>query len=184
MRVDEGVEDAIGDGEVVDGRAVGLFGIEIGRAPLQGALAVAGRQQIVWAKIDGRGTHRGQLPEQLLPVGSVEVIGLIGAKIARDRGIWSNWLPEVYADMNQRRGRGGLCGCGGEGGACKEADRQKPARDGSPHRNNDTGVTQLLRRYIGKPLSLRADGKEPTGPENRTTSAEKRGEEPCCEESL
>jgi hypothetical protein len=67
---DQRVEDAVGEGEVVDRGSVRLFGVDVGGAPLQRAIAVAGGEQVVGAEVDGDGTEGGELAEQLLPLGA------------------------------------------------------------------------------------------------------------------
>ena len=47
IRGDQGIEDAVGDGEIVDWRAVRALGVDVGRAPFEGTVAVAGGEQIM-----------------------------------------------------------------------------------------------------------------------------------------
>src|SRR6185312_5936767 len=98
----EGVENAIGDGEVVYRRAVGALGVDISRSPLERALAVAGGEQIVGAEINRNLAIRGKLAEEFLAVGSVDVVGLVGAEEVPDRCIWTGSL--VRMDLNDDRG--------------------------------------------------------------------------------
>ena len=104
MRSDERVEDAVGDREVVDRRAVGPLGVDVSRAPLERSVAIAASEQVVRAKVDRDRAKRGELAEKLSAVGRVEVVGLVGAEIVPDRCVRSNGLPGMNLDFG-RRGR-------------------------------------------------------------------------------
>ena len=49
---DVGIEDPVDDRPVVDRLAVRIFGVGVGRAPLERGCAVAGRQQVVGPDVD------------------------------------------------------------------------------------------------------------------------------------
>jgi hypothetical protein len=69
--LDERIENPVSDCEVVNRRAIRLFCVDVGRAPLQGTFAVARCEQVVRAIVDRDRAERGQLAEQLFAVGCV-----------------------------------------------------------------------------------------------------------------
>src|SRR5690606_35172600 len=74
---DGGVHDLVNQRVVVDRVAVGVFGVDVGGAPLQGRRAVTRVEEKVRAGIHGRGVHRRQRAEQLLSLRGGRVIGLV-----------------------------------------------------------------------------------------------------------
>ncbi len=77
-----GVKDAIDDRPVIDGLAVSVFGIRIGRSPFERAFAVSAGEQVVGADVDGDRAQRGEFVEQLLSVGAVGEVRLVVAEVA------------------------------------------------------------------------------------------------------
>jgi hypothetical protein len=84
VRADEGVEDAVSDGEVVDRSSVRLFGVDVGGAPLEGTVAVSGGEEIVRAIVNRDWTECGEFAEKLFAVWSIEVVWLVGAEVVPD----------------------------------------------------------------------------------------------------
>ena len=80
-----GIEDAVGDGPVVDRLAGRVLGVGVGGAPLERGLAVAGHQQAVDAHVDRHGAERRDFGQQLLAVLHVGVVRLIVAEEGPDR---------------------------------------------------------------------------------------------------
>ena len=101
MRFDQRVEYAVGEGEVVDRRSIRPLGVDVGRAPLQRALAVAGGEQVMRTKIDRNGAERSQFAEQLFAVRGVKKVRLIGAEEVPNGGVGAGRL----AGMNLNRDR-------------------------------------------------------------------------------
>ena len=102
VALDVGVEDAVGDGPVVDWPARGVFGVGIGRAPLEGGFAIARDQQAVDAHVDGHGAERGELGEELAAIFHVSVVGLVVAEETPDGLQGTAGLREVDADDGGR----------------------------------------------------------------------------------
>ncbi len=106
-----GVDDAIEDRPVVDGVAGGVFGVDVGRSPLERGRAVAAREQIVRAEVNGRDAGGGKLGQQLLTVRHVGVIGFIVAEPCPHRRHRTAVDAGVHADIDvialpaRRRGR-------------------------------------------------------------------------------
>ena len=111
-----GVEDAVNDRPVVVGPALGVLGVGVGRAPLQGGGAVAGGQQVVRADEDGLAAQAGELGEQLLAVLHISVVRLIVAEEPPGGRQFSLGLAGVDPD-GHGGGRCGLSpgGCAGSG---------------------------------------------------------------------
>ncbi len=57
-----GVEDAVDDRPVVDGPALGVLGVGVRAAPLQGGRSVAGVEEVVGAEVDLRRARAGPAP--------------------------------------------------------------------------------------------------------------------------
>ena len=79
-----GVEDAVDDGPVVDGLAVGVFSVGVGTAPLEGGRAVTGIEEIVGAKEDVLGFQFAEGGEEFAAVLHRGVVGLVGAEETPD----------------------------------------------------------------------------------------------------
>ncbi len=79
-----GVDNAVGDGPVVDGFPLCIFGIGIGAAPFEGRRAVARIQEIMGAEIDLFGPQTSQMTHQFAAVLHRGVVGLVGAEEAPD----------------------------------------------------------------------------------------------------
>ena len=87
VRIAHGVEDAVRDRPVVDRRAVCALRVHIGRAPLQRAVAIARREQVVCAEVHRRvraAAQLAQLLQQLPSMRTIDIVRLIRAKVAPD----------------------------------------------------------------------------------------------------
>ncbi len=116
--LDVAVEDAVKDGPVEARAAGGVFGVGVGRSPLQSRRAVAGDQEIVGPHVDRHGTQLGELRQELAAVLHVGVVRLVVAEEGVHGPQLAPGLPRVNADGNLRRQRAA--------GEQRKAD--KPAR--------------------------------------------------------
>ena len=79
-----GVEDAVDDGPVVDGLAVGVFGVGVSAAPLEGGRTVAGVEEIMRAEKDVLGLQFAEGGEEFAAVLHRGVVGFVGAEETPD----------------------------------------------------------------------------------------------------
>ncbi len=80
-----GVEDAVDDGPAIDRPALGVFGVDIGRSPLQGRRAVAAGHEIMRAEIDVARRQLAKIGQQGAAVFHGGVVRLVGTEEAPDR---------------------------------------------------------------------------------------------------
>jgi hypothetical protein len=95
-----GVDDAVGNGPIVDRPAGGVFGIGVGGSELEARRSVAGRQHEVSANVHRRAAQRGQFADQLLAVLGISEIGFVVAEISEDRLIGAGIVLGVNANRN------------------------------------------------------------------------------------
>jgi hypothetical protein len=96
-----GVEQPVEDRPVIDRPPLGVLGIDIGAAPLQGRRAITGVQQVVGAEIDAPGLERAQVAEQLAAVLHGRVVRLVGAEEPPDRPQLADRLGGVDGDRDR-----------------------------------------------------------------------------------
>src|SRR6201995_4295254 len=93
------IENTICDCPVVNRRAVRAFGVHICRAPLQRALAIASCEQIMRAEVHRsmrRVAQLSQFIQQFPPMRTINIVRLVRAKEAPDRGEHSRWSISMH----------------------------------------------------------------------------------------
>lgn len=95
-----GVEQVVEDRPVIDRAALGVLGIDIGAAPLQGGGPVAGVEQVVGAEIDRLGRQGSQMAQQLAAVLHGRVVRLVGPEEPPDRPQLADRLAGVDGDLD------------------------------------------------------------------------------------
>ena len=98
----EGVEDTVRNSEIVDGGAVRLFRIDVGRAPLQRAFSIAGGEEIMGAEVDRNGAEAREFSQELLAVGGIKVVGFVRSEVIPQWNVRPNGLVRVYVDGDGR----------------------------------------------------------------------------------
>ena len=190
-----GVEDAVDDRPVVDRLAVGVLGVGVGRAPLQGRGAVAGGEQVVRAEVDLLRAELAEFGEQLLAVLHVGVVRLVGAEEPPDRLEVAAGLvgPDGDRDRRGRRrpaptGRSGpaprpparspsgtraAAWCLPRGTSCDSRLHSRP----DPHLHPLAGVLHRLRLPAAHRLRRRTSAPRPRTPRRRPARSSAAG--PC-----
>ena len=105
-----GVEDAVEGAPVVDRPALGVLGVGIGAAPLEGGRAVAGGEQVVGAEVDRERAELAQLRDQLPAVLHGRVVGLVRPEEAPDRLELSQRPRGIDLDRDREGAVGGQGG--------------------------------------------------------------------------
>src|ERR1700730_4394644 len=94
------VEDAVKNRPAVNWVSGRVFGVDIGRAPLQRGGAITGSEEIVDANVYRHGTEGGQLAEKLFAVAGVGVVWLIVAPVIPDWGHGSVGLISLHVNVH------------------------------------------------------------------------------------
>ncbi len=98
--IDVTVEDAVGDGPVIDGLARSVLRVSVSGTPLQCSLAIARHQQAVDAHVYGHGTQCREFGQQLAAVLHIGVVRLIMSEERPDRFQRTASPAEVDVDGN------------------------------------------------------------------------------------
>ncbi len=107
-----GIEDAVDNRPVVHGPPLRVLPVRVGRSPLEGRSAIAGRQQVVCAEVDAPGRKLPELGEKRAPVSHVRIVGLIRTEEAPDGAQRTSRHARLHTNRDrERRSRGPhVCG--------------------------------------------------------------------------
>src|SRR6201987_1738369 len=97
------IENTICDCPVVNRRAVGALGVHICRAPLQRPLAIARSEHVMCAEVHRsmrRVAQLSQFIQQFPPMRTINIVRLVRAKEAPDRGEHARRSISVYGHTN------------------------------------------------------------------------------------
>src|SRR5262249_33800564 len=95
-----GIDDMVDDFPVVDWFAGRVFGVGVGRSPLQARRAVAGSEQEVRANIDRLAREVGQLADKRFAILHVRVVRLVITEVAEEGARGSGGAGSVDPNMD------------------------------------------------------------------------------------